>query len=281
MPHLSYNQPSFYSDQGEIRQEITALAAAGKLSGPQMHYAGPTRPLEELYNTAEDPRQVRNLASSESHRSVLEDMRRRLRDWMVSSRDLGLLPEGDMARRSAGSTPYEMAGEAEMAKSGEKDRKDDSKRYPQQRILAAAELVGRGPGVRDRQVALFEDADAAVRYWAAVGLGALGTDAAPAAPALARALDDPAPAVRIEAAAALCAMGRTREALPVIGRELGRSDLAARLRAARAAQLLGERARPLLPAMKDAYRQARAGKGDAHMFIRFALEPALSRLQRE
>jgi hypothetical protein len=265
MPHLSYNQPSYYSDLGEIRDEITRLAAQGKLNDTQMAYAGPTRALEELYDSEKDPHQIHNLAHSPAHRPILERLRARLRQWMAETRDVGFLPETEIWRRSKAATPCAMARQP-----GE---------YPQDRVIAAADLVGRGRAVLGKQVELLSDEDAAVRYWAAIGLRAQGQDARSARDALARALSDPAPAVRIEAAAALAALGGADQALPVLVNELKGDDATARVRAARALQLLGETARPALGAMKDALGAATKQRGDPAMFVRFALQPAVETLE--
>jgi len=265
MPHLSYNQPSFYSDQGEIRREITRLAGEGKLSGAQLHYAGPTRRLEEFYDSEKDPYQIHNLASSPDQGPLLRKMRLLLQKHISETRDLGFLPEGEMARRSEGSTPLEMAR--------------SSKKYPLGRIRKAADLVGRGAGILPEQVRLLGDPDAAVRYWAAVGLKVLGEEARPGAGALARALADPAPCVRVEAAEALCRLDLAGRALPVLEGDLQGPDLRAALRAARALQLLGEKARPALPAMKKVLQDARGRPGDPCMFLRFSLEAAVKNLE--
>jgi len=267
MPHLSYNQPSYYSDLGEIRDEITALAAEGKLTtAPQKHYAGPTRAREELYDTANDPHQIHNLADRPEHRQRLGAMRKLLRGWILKGRDLGFLPELDMIARGRGSTPYEMARSKGP--------------YPLERILGAAELVGAGPEAMGRQIGLLaKDTDPAVRYWAAVGLHALGRLADKATPALIAAMSDASAAVRIEAAWALAELGRPDRALPLLTKELAGADRRAAIRAARALQMLGPVARPALPAMKRALAAARKGKGDPAMFIRFALDPAVEKLE--
>jgi len=266
MPHLSYNQPSAYSDQGEIRGEITRLAAEGKLKGPQLHYAGPTRPLEELYDVANDPKQLHNLADSPEHRKVLEKMRRLHRKWMADTHDVAFLPEVELWKRSKGATPYEMARAGGT--------------YAQGAVIDAADLVGRGPDALPRQVELLGHADAAVRYWAAVGLRALGAGAAPAADALTKALDDPAPNVRIEAAGALVAMGKPEKAMPLLIKELAAKDANIALHAARTLQLLGEKARPALDALRAAATGAKTRKGPIAMFIRFSTEAALKQLGR-
>jgi uncharacterized sulfatase len=138
MPHVSYNQPSWYSDQAEIRREINRLARAERLSGPQLAYAGPTRSREELYLVHEDPQQLKNLIYSNEHRDTLSTLRRELTRWIRETRDVGFLPEADAwARIGAGdTTPYEVAR--------------DDQAYPQARITGAAALVGRGDALPTR-----------------------------------------------------------------------------------------------------------------------------------
>ncbi|MBM4019110.1 MAG: sulfatase [Planctomycetes bacterium] len=266
MPHLSHNQPEWYSDQAEVRREITRLAAEGKLAADQLAYAGPARPLEELYDTQADPHQVRNLAASPEHAQVLQRMRSEHRRWVLETRDTGFLAEQEMVERSAGATPLEMA---------QRDEK-----YPLARILAAADLVGR-PEALSRQVELLKDGDSAVRYWAAVGLKALGRDAAPAREALRAALADPSATVSVEAAGALAAQGGVQPALDVLVKELRgpRPDAAAH--AARTLELLGEAARPVLPAMKEAAAalEENLKKFTGHYQTAFALDSSIRRLE--
>ncbi len=60
------------------------------------------------------------------------------------------------------------------------------------------------------------DADPAVRYWAAVGLGALEKKGNDGESALLRALKDSKPWVRVTAADALARLGRIEPALPIL-----------------------------------------------------------------
>jgi arylsulfatase A-like enzyme len=266
MPHVSYNQPSWYSDLGEIRRDITALASSGRLeTSAQKQYAGPTRPLEELYDTANDPHQIRNLAASGEQEARLVSMRGLLRAWMIEARDLGFLPECDIARRSAVGTPYDAA------------RRGGA--YAIERIIAAAELVGTGPVSMEAQVGLLRDADSAVRYWAAVGLRALGEDAGPAAQALTAAMADESPAVRIEAAWALVEFGTGDEALGLLAKELESADAKTATRAARALEMLGARARPVLATMQRVLKPPRGGRRPP-MYVRFALDVAVKALTK-
>jgi len=265
MPHVSYNQPSFYSDMGEIRNDITALAAAGKLkTTAQKHYAGPIRAREELYDTADDPHQINNLASDPKQADRIKAMRKLLRKWMLDAKDMGFIPEEDLAGRIEGTTAYELARSKNAP--------------PIERIIDAAELVGAGGQAINTQIGLLKDKDSAVRYWAAVGLRALGPKAILTVGPLNGVLEDPAPAVSIEAAWALADLGMKDKPLAILVKHLEGPDKRAAVRAARALQMLGEKARPALPAMQKALKATIGRGGDGAMFIRFALTPAVKAL---
>ncbi len=177
LPHLPYVQPSDYCDQAQIMQELRAVAAAGGMNRVEKPFWEPTKPSEELYDTLADPHEIRNLADSPEHRETLLQMRKRLWDWMVETKDTGLLPEAEMHIRAAGSTPYEMAR--------------DATKYAMPHIFETAELVGTDAKVLAAMVDYLGDADSAVRYWAAMYFESLGEDAAPATNALKTALSDP------------------------------------------------------------------------------------------
>jgi len=153
--------------------------------------------------------------------------------------------------------------------------------YPLEKILDAAELVGMGEGSMPKQIERLKDTDVAVRYWAVIGLHAQGQQARPAVSALKTALDDPAPAVRIEAAWALADLGETGKPLDLLAKELDSSDKRVALRAARALQMLGPKSKPALPAMRKALSAAKKGRGDGNMFIKFSLEPAVEALRKK
>ncbi len=258
-PHVSYNQPSAYSDLGEIRDEITALAREGQLKPGQLHYAGPRRAVEELYDTHNDPQNLRNLAGSRQHRDILERLRKAQADWCVDTIDLGYLPEIDAWRTGQGSTSFETA------------RKPDS--YPLQKIREIADLVGVA-GATDKQIQRLQDSNSAVRYWAAVGLHASGEGS----DALNRALEDPSPPVRIEAAGALLQRGENPKALKVLVHDLQANDQNVVLLAARGLQLLGEKARPALPQIRAAQKKAASNSSPINLFIDFATTMHLVKL---
>jgi len=266
MLHLSWMPPECFSDSSTFRREFRRLATEGKLNAVQLGYAAPRKPLEELYDTDADPHQIHNLANTPAHRAILEKLRRALREWLLTSRDAGFLTEPQIWERLGHTrTPFELT-------------RDDAK-YPLARLLDAADLVGR-PEAVPQQAKLLRDPDDGLRYWAAVGLHAAGTNAAPALVALRAALKDSSAVVRIEAAAALVELGETNEPLQLLEKELRATQSDVALQAARALQLLGDRAQPAWPAMREVLERARRDEktlGDPAMYLRFSLESALQR----
>jgi uncharacterized sulfatase len=266
MPHLPYIQPSEYPDRAEIMQELRRVAASGNLTDVQRLHWMPTKPLEELYDTYADPHEVNNLAGLSKARKVLERMRRVHRSWLVGTHDTGLLPEAEMHIRSEGSTPYEMAKQV--------------RRYPQWRILDAADLVGRGPKYIPKMIRLTNSPDSAARYWAVVALSVTASGSPEVINALAERLSDSRPVVRYSAAGALCKLGRCRDVLPILAEGLTEQREETVLFAAREIQHIGDKAKPIVQQMKDTQRIYKNTDGtyinnNHAMFIDWALKYAL------
>jgi hypothetical protein len=266
LPHLPYIQPSEFPDRAEIMKELRRAVAEDELSTVQSALWSPVKPIEELYDTVVDPHEIDNLADSPRHGRTLTRLRDVLRRRMLRIHDTGFLPEAEMHIRSEGSTPYETAR--------------DTRRYPQQRIGLAAELVGRGPADIPKMIALLGDSDSAVRYWAVIALAALGREAESTAETLSVMLKDPAPNVRFAAAGALCKMDVCEDALPVLARGLEDERQETVLYAARELQSIGEKARPVIQQMKAARARYLKANGtpinrNHAMFIDWALMNAI------
>jgi HEAT repeat protein len=191
-------------------------------------------------------------------------MRSALRAWILETRDAGFLTEPQVwARIGPNGTPVQMAR--------------DETQYPLRRLVETAELVGR-PEAVPRQAELLRDADDGIRYWAAVGLRAAGQGAGPVREALREALRDTSAVVRIEAATALVELGDAAAPLKILEAELRSEQPDIALHAARALQLLGRRAEPVWPVMREVCERARREepqRGDPAMYLRFSLEAAL------
>jgi uncharacterized sulfatase len=130
----------------------------------------------------------------------------------------------------------------------------DPKQYPLDSILAAAELATQSDQRDVAKLTPLLSADhPAIRYWAAVGMGILKSDAAPAKPDLLRvAKEDDWPSVRIAAAEALVTLGEVDVALDVLQRELRSKDEWAALHAANVLEVIGDDARPAIAALREA-----------------------------
>ena len=198
MPHKPYGQHVSYMFQTTTTQVWKKLFEEGKLNEAQSHF-WKTKPAEELYDLQKDPDEVTNLAQSKQHAPILKKMRKAHFSHIRKIRDVGFLPEGEIHSRSVGSTPYEIAR--------------DSKKYPFEKILAAAELATSLKKKDLPSIAhLLEDSDSAVRYWGAIGLLSHKTAGTKTYnKELLNALNDKSPYVQATAAEALGRFGTKEE----------------------------------------------------------------------
>ncbi|HEY8548812.1 MAG TPA: sulfatase-like hydrolase/transferase [Vicinamibacterales bacterium] len=197
MPHRPYGQHIAYMFETPTTRVWKRLHEEGRLAPPRTAFWEP-KPHEELYDLEEDPHEVRNLAGSPAHREVRDRLRRALWAHLIETRDIGLLPEGEMRRRAGDSTPYEMG--------------QDPARYDVEAVLRAAADASDPDVTVGTLAARLPAADPAVRFWAATGLLIRGRDAVSASrDALRRLLDDPLPEPRIAAAEALGRFGDDEE----------------------------------------------------------------------
>ena len=213
---------------------------AGELNDAQAAF-WKMKPPEELYDLQHDRDEVHNLADAPEHRETLEKLRGALREHQAAIRDVGLMPEGEMHRRSSGTTPYDLARE-----SG----------FPFSRIYDTAALASSlredaAPALR----AALRDPEAVVRYWAVLGLGMRAADAKEASTKLGELLNDTSPDVRVAAAeiAAMHAAPETRErALTLLGEhaDWSKHDVFTVMAALNAIDALGDRAEPLSSVVK-------------------------------
>ncbi|MFP8877588.1 MAG: sulfatase/phosphatase domain-containing protein, partial [Myxococcota bacterium] len=98
-PERPYVLDMSFRDHMPMMREMRALAEAGELRGAAALWFRPQRDPEELYDTLEDPHEVRNLAHDPRHADRLAEMRDALDDWLLTSGDLGLVEESELARR--------------------------------------------------------------------------------------------------------------------------------------------------------------------------------------
>ena len=275
MPHLGYNQPTAWPDSGEIRHDFYRLTNEQKMSAAQWHFAGPTRPVEELYDCQADPHNLRNLAGSEKHQKILNRLRKAHRKHITQTVDLGFLPESEAWEMFAKKTGWEL-GQGGKVKMG-----------PIQK--AAAQV-----GVADENTLAknLRSRNANIRYWGAMGLAHLKTLEPETKAQLLKQLKDSSPAVRIEAANTLARHGDPEPAVKALIKDLAHENLIVVTHAARTLELLGSKAIAAKASMAAALKRAETirppdtpatvvlpGDKDLAMFVAFSCRAFLEGLK--
>jgi hypothetical protein len=205
---------------------------AGTLDATQRRFFEP-KAVEELYDTKADPHEVTNLAADPAYADTLLRLRTACFVRMSDIRDAGLLPEGEMVARAEGTTIFENA--------------QSGANYDLSAYTQAAELANaRDPKHLPQLQEMLTNQDSGVRYWGASGLQCLGDAAQPVVPDLINVLTDESPDVRTIAAWALCGLGETAKALPVLEENLYHESEPVALLAANALQYIGEPAHPVV-----------------------------------
>ncbi|MEM7656763.1 MAG: sulfatase-like hydrolase/transferase [Bacteroidota bacterium] len=253
LPHYAYMQPGFiYSDVKRGFRILRALHESGEGNAAQ-ESLWQTKPAEELYDLENDPWELNNLADDPAYADKKDLLRTQLHQWMLSTHDLGLLPEAEYLIRSADSSPYAYA------------RTDAD--YAVGELLAAAEMVGIDE--ETELLPLLESEDSGVRFWGVIGMMQLEAWSASGKQALTELLRDASPSVQIQAAEALLSRGNSPQAVEVLGTWMQDERHWLALQAARSALLVGEVTRPLIPTMYAVHESLLAEPGGRLRYLDF------------
>ncbi len=238
-PLKPYYQYMNTPEKGATMQEIRRLETAGELQRAMGQFSAARKPVEELYDLETDPHEIHNLAADPGHAEKLAEMRKELSAWQYQVGDIGLMPESEIERREdAVDSTYAIL------------RQDGDGSTFIGQLVDVATRASEGESAFPKLIAALTHSDPAIRYWGATGLGNFAQAAQPHADALQPLLADSSAAVRIAAGRALCRMGQTEQALPLLAAELSGDLQWARLEAAIALDYLDETARPVLAAIK-------------------------------
>jgi len=181
-PHRPWAQYQSFAWLARNYQVWESEHNAGRLNEKAERYWG-EKPAEELYNAAVDPEETINLAADPALADTVSHYRRLLMDHMVAINDNGFIPEG---------SPIEGYDASRIAGA-----------YPIKDVIDLADLaIERNPANIDQLVAALTNENEVIRWWGANGLVMLKELAAPARNALASALSDESPRVRVVAAEA-------------------------------------------------------------------------------
>ncbi len=192
MPYRVYGQHLEYLWRAPSIVSWEQAYLNGECNKTQSIFWNP-KPVEELYDTENDPWEVNNLAENPDYKEILERMRAANNDWVTRIYDTGFIPEADQINRANGMSLYD------VMRSGKLDYKE---------IMDAAEIATLGKTeYLDKLKENLNSEESAVRYWGATGLLILKEKAEPAKVELKNALHDPSPNVIVVAAEALYNMG--------------------------------------------------------------------------
>jgi arylsulfatase A-like enzyme len=251
-PYKTFYQYMNTPEQGRTMSEIRRVQKTGDASQGVAQFLRESKDVEELYDTAADPHEMKNLASDSKYAKILSRMRDAHLNWVVETKDLGLFPEAQIhAESNAGNrTPHDLLAGATGTVRMEK-------------IRTASSLSLSGPQNAAEIVGLLEDEDPVVRYWAAVGCGNMPDATQGAQQSLTKLLEDSSDNVRVAAARALCQMGSPAPALPVLADVLDNGTQWARVHAANVIDEIDQQALPILETMKRnlAYRKEMVADG--------------------
>ncbi|MFW5830946.1 MAG: sulfatase-like hydrolase/transferase [Prolixibacteraceae bacterium] len=192
MPYRIYGQHLDYLWRAPSIRSWEEAYLNGECNETQSRFWEP-KPVEELYDTENDPWEINNLADNPKYKEVLERMRAANKAWVTRIYDTGFIPEADAVDRSSGMPMYD------YMRSGKVDL---------QAIMEAAEVatLGKAENIEKLKSYLKSD-ESAIRYWGASGLLILKDKARPAVKELKVALNDESANVVTVAAEALYNMG--------------------------------------------------------------------------
>ncbi len=168
------------------------------------------KPPVEFFDTLHDPWQVTNLADHPDYQEQRQLLEKDLDDWMVQTRDLGLVPEPMFFELTGPDKPF-------------KTRYDygQSDKYPVERLLVVAKQASMArTGSEEECLRFLQDNHPVARYWGAYGLFLVKNSDAEIRNALeAMAASDAMTANRIMAAQALGVCGKADQAFETLFKE--------------------------------------------------------------
>lgn len=221
LPHRIYGQHVEFLWKAKSIQSWEKAYKEGKLNDVQSAFFK-EKPSEELYDIVADPHNVNNLAGNSHYKDVLEKLRKQTHNWLIESRDIGLIPEAALVEISDYTTPFEFAR---------------SDKYNIVKVLETAKWASsREPENLPALSLRLQDKDPFVRYWATTGLLIAGKDAVIYKPELEKRLSDRKEYVQIVAAEALYKLGEKQRSFEVLTRSLLSENTFIRVQALNALQ---------------------------------------------
>ena len=197
---------------------------AGECNEVQSRY-WKTKPVEELFDTENDPWEVNNLAADPAYAQKLDQMRMAMMEKSKEIRDAGFIPEADRIVRTGGRPAYDYMRSATL---------------PFEEIRQAAFMATEAdPENLERLTAMLENDDSAIRYWGLQGLIILGEKAVPSPEQVKKAALDSSWNVSVLAAEYLYMRGEKELATEALHRVLASDQPMARTAALNCIDVIG------------------------------------------
>ncbi len=226
MPYRIYGQHLEYLWRAPSIGSWEEAYKKGECNEIQSRFWEP-KPVEELYDTENDPWEINNLAGNPEYQEVIVRMRAANNDWLKRIHDTGFVPEADRIDRT-GEIPfydYMRSGNVNLDK-----------------LMEAADVatLAKADDIEKLKIYLKDD-DSAVRYWGATGFLILKDEAQPAIPELKEALNDESANVVVVAAEALYNLGEKEAARDALLKVLHNPNEFARCHALNAIDCIEEK----------------------------------------
>jgi len=236
MPYRIYGQHLEYLWRAPSIRSWEAAYLNGECNETQSRFWEP-KPVEELYDTENDPWEVNNLAENQEYKEVLERMRQANNNWMTRIYDTGFIPEANRIDRTDGEPMYD------YMRSG---------KINLQPIIEAAETATLDNAENiEPLIAYLKSEEPAIRYWGATGLLILKEKAQPAVSELTKALNDESADVVIVAAEALYNLGEKEMAKQALLKVLENPNSFARCHALNTIDCIDEESEEIVAGVVD------------------------------
>ncbi|WP_186758113.1 sulfatase family protein [Echinicola salinicaeni] len=224
MPHRVYGQHLNYLWKAPSMQSWEQAYLNGQCNESQSIFWN-KKPVEELYDTENDPWEVNNLADDPAYGDVLKNMREEAIDWSLRIGDTGFIPEAERSIRSPKGSYYDYM----------RTVPDNWGKW----IEAAQSAANANEGNSERLIGYLKSDDSVERYWGAMGLLVMGEKALPMSREIRGHLPDASDEVTVVLAECLYDLGYKEEGLKYLIKVIHSPHLFARVQALNSIDILG------------------------------------------
>lgn len=148
-PYIAISSPYFMTQwEADVKKEYHADSPVNRKNCFFM----PRKPIEELYDLKNDSDQMYNLAHDPVYQEKCLAMRTQLKEWMLSVRDGGLIPEQELKKLSKEATAYDVIQNEVL--------------YPMEKVLNLCDTMLDHQKTVTELLKSLSDDHPVVRYWA-------------------------------------------------------------------------------------------------------------------